>query len=117
MWLISAPSSLTPGLDLGPIQVRRIMEMEQIFLRVLRLSSHQYNSTNVPHTHTHTHTHPLPLLSGGQSEQNLGALKQSSFGYQEAMDTQRQQCPVSTGNTFQDLPRLRETADNTERYI
>jgi hypothetical protein len=26
-------------------------------------------------------------------------------------------CPVSTGNTFQDLPLLRETADNTERYI
>jgi hypothetical protein len=25
--------------------------------------------------------------------------------------------PVSTGNMFQDLPRLRETADNTERYI
>jgi hypothetical protein len=25
--------------------------------------------------------------------------------------------PVSTGNTFQDLPRLRETAGNTERYI
>jgi hypothetical protein len=25
--------------------------------------------------------------------------------------------PVPTGNTFQDLPRLRETADNTERYI
>jgi hypothetical protein len=25
--------------------------------------------------------------------------------------------PVSTDNTFQDLPRLRETADNTERYI
>jgi hypothetical protein len=25
--------------------------------------------------------------------------------------------PVSTVNTFQDLPRLRETADNTERYI
>jgi hypothetical protein len=24
---------------------------------------------------------------------------------------------VSSGNTFQDLPRLRETADNTERYI
>jgi hypothetical protein len=24
--------------------------------------------------------------------------------------------PVSTGNIFQDLPRLRETADNTERY-
>jgi hypothetical protein len=24
---------------------------------------------------------------------------------------------VSTGNTFQDLPRLCETADNTERYI
>jgi hypothetical protein len=25
--------------------------------------------------------------------------------------------PVSTGNMFQDLPRLRETADNTERCI
>jgi hypothetical protein len=25
--------------------------------------------------------------------------------------------PVSTGNTFQDLPQLRETTDNTERYI
>jgi hypothetical protein len=25
--------------------------------------------------------------------------------------------PVSTGNTFQDLLRLHETADNTERYI
>jgi hypothetical protein len=25
--------------------------------------------------------------------------------------------PVSTGNTFQGLPRLRETVDNTERYI
>jgi hypothetical protein len=24
---------------------------------------------------------------------------------------------VSTGNTFQELPRLYETADNTERYI
>jgi hypothetical protein len=24
---------------------------------------------------------------------------------------------VSTGNSFQELPRLRETADNTERYI
>jgi hypothetical protein len=24
---------------------------------------------------------------------------------------------ISTGNTFQDLPRLRETADNTERYM
>jgi hypothetical protein len=25
--------------------------------------------------------------------------------------------PVSTGNTFQDLLRLGETADNTKRYI
>jgi hypothetical protein len=25
--------------------------------------------------------------------------------------------PVSTGNTFQDLPRLPKTADNTEDYI
>jgi hypothetical protein len=24
---------------------------------------------------------------------------------------------VSAGNTFQDLPQLRDTADNTERYI
>jgi hypothetical protein len=24
--------------------------------------------------------------------------------------------PVFTGNTFQDLPRLSETTDNTERY-
>jgi hypothetical protein len=29
----------------------------------------------------------------------------------------KQVCPVSTGNTFQDLPRLCETADNTECYI
>jgi hypothetical protein len=25
--------------------------------------------------------------------------------------------PVSTGNTFQELARLLETTDNTERYI
>jgi hypothetical protein len=25
--------------------------------------------------------------------------------------------PVSTGNTLQDLPRLRETSYNTERYL
>jgi hypothetical protein len=25
--------------------------------------------------------------------------------------------PVSAGNTFQDLPRLHETMDNTEPYI
>ena len=25
--------------------------------------------------------------------------------------------PVSTGNTFKDLPRLRKTVDNTKRYI
>jgi hypothetical protein len=25
--------------------------------------------------------------------------------------------PVSVGNMFQDLPRLRETADNTKDYI
>jgi hypothetical protein len=25
--------------------------------------------------------------------------------------------PIFAGNKFQDLPRLRETADNTERYI
>jgi len=27
------------------------------------------------------------------------------------------QAPVSAGNMFQDLPWLRETADNTEDYI
>jgi hypothetical protein len=33
-------------------------------------------------------------------------------------ETAKQRCaPVSMGNTFQDLPRLRETADNTKRYI
>jgi len=31
-------------------------------------------------------------------------------------DWEYRRTPVSTGNTFQDLPRLRETADNTERY-
>jgi hypothetical protein len=31
--------------------------------------------------------------------------------------TKYSSAPVSTGNTFQDLPRLRETADNAERYI
>jgi hypothetical protein len=25
--------------------------------------------------------------------------------------------PISSGNTFQDLPQLRETVDNTKRYI
>jgi hypothetical protein len=30
---------------------------------------------------------------------------------------QVQYCPVSAGNTFQDLPRLHEAADNIERYI
>jgi hypothetical protein len=32
------------------------------------------------------------------------------------VNKQHSSAPVSTGNTFQDLPRLRETADNTERY-
>jgi hypothetical protein len=31
--------------------------------------------------------------------------------------TQYSSAPVFTGNMFQDLPRLRETADNTDRYI
>jgi hypothetical protein len=31
--------------------------------------------------------------------------------------THIQICLLSRGNTFQDLPRLRETTDNTERYI
>jgi hypothetical protein len=46
----------------------------------------------------HTHTRPKPL----------GHLFENS----------KYKCAsVYTGNTFQDLPRLRETADNTERYI
>jgi hypothetical protein len=28
-----------------------------------------------------------------------------------------QVCPVSTGNTFKDLPWLRETADNNKSYV
>jgi hypothetical protein len=34
-----------------------------------------------------------------------------------ASKTTYSSAPVSTGNTFLDLPRLRETADNTESYI
>jgi hypothetical protein len=49
----------------------------------------------------------------------------SSTNVTQAFDLQRafllrskyRYTPASTGNTFQDLPRLRETADNTERYI
>jgi hypothetical protein len=36
-------------------------------------------------------------------------LKQLPFKYSSA--------PVSVGNMFQDLLRLRETTDNTERYM
>jgi hypothetical protein len=32
-------------------------------------------------------------------------------------ETKYTYAPVSTGNMFQDLPRLRKTADNTESYI
>ena len=31
--------------------------------------------------------------------------------------TKYRRTPVSAGNTFQDLTRLRETADSTERYV
>jgi hypothetical protein len=34
-----------------------------------------------------------------------------------ALKSNYSSAPVSTGNTFQDLQRLCETADNTERYI
>jgi hypothetical protein len=31
--------------------------------------------------------------------------------------SKNRRAPVSTGDTFKDLPRLRENADNTERYV
>jgi hypothetical protein len=34
-----------------------------------------------------------------------------------AIFTKYNSAPVFLGNTFQDLPQLPETADNTERYI
>jgi hypothetical protein len=37
--------------------------------------------------------------------------------YRSLWEQNRLAPPVSAGCTFQDLPRLRETADNTERYI
>jgi hypothetical protein len=33
------------------------------------------------------------------------------------MKTLYSSVPVSAGNTFQDLPQLRETTDNTESHI
>ena len=80
-WLFSAPSSPNPGLDRGPVHFRRVMEMEQVFLGVLRFSCHQSHSTNAPHTTT-----LMPLRTA--SRQNLVALKLSSSAYQEALDTQ-----------------------------
>jgi hypothetical protein len=38
------------------------------------------------------------------------------FIYKKKVEEYRRTA-VSTGNTFQDLSRLRETADNAERYI
>jgi hypothetical protein len=35
----------------------------------------------------------------------------------QVRNLQYSSAPVSTGNTFQDLPLLLETADNTERYM
>ena len=37
--------------------------------------------------------------------------------WQQFISAKYRRNPVSTGNTFQDLPRLAETADNTERFI
>jgi hypothetical protein len=37
--------------------------------------------------------------------------------YREQDECQYRCAPISTGNTFQDLPQLRETADNTESGI
>jgi hypothetical protein len=35
--------------------------------------------------------------------------------WQQSISAKYSRTPVSTGNTFQDLPRGHETADNTER--
>jgi hypothetical protein len=48
--------------------------------------------------------------------QSVGRPKQEA-GTQRPSEAKYSGAPVSTGNTFQDLPRLRETADNTERFI
>jgi hypothetical protein len=59
-----------------------------------------------------------------------GDIHQTAHHIAEDLNPQKQRCdnlksreckyrrtPVSASNTFQDLPRLRETVDNTERYI
>jgi hypothetical protein len=38
-------------------------------------------------------------------------------GYRDTAVWTYSSAPVSRSNTFQDLPRLRKTADNAERYI
>ena len=54
------------------------------------------------HTHTHTHTH---IYMGVRL-----------FIYIYIYTHIHRRTPISAGNTFQDVPRLREAADNTERY-
>jgi len=54
-------------------------------------------------THTHTHTHSLSL----SLYQQCGNVGNGVY----------RQIPLSVEDTFQDLPQLRETADNTEHYI
>jgi hypothetical protein len=45
-------------------------------------------------------------------------LHHRSFEYPLQMAGAMYRCaPVSMGNTFQDLPQLHETVDNTEHYI
>jgi hypothetical protein len=45
-------------------------------------------------------------------------MEDSSLLGSSAMSLVKYRCaPAPIGNMFQDLPRLRETADNTERYI
>jgi hypothetical protein len=39
------------------------------------------------------------------------------FNFLESENFEYSSAPESTRNMFQDLPRLRKTADNTERYI
>jgi len=48
-------------------------------------------------------------VQGGDNNGRLSLVSPGEYDYRRN--------PVSTGNTFQDQPRLRETADNTERCI
>jgi hypothetical protein len=60
-------------------------------------------------THCHKNKQESNIPSGLCSSRDPTILQFNKIKYRCAL--------VSTGNTFQDLPRLRESANNTERYI